>query len=238
MARIRSGTILIEPPFKNYPSLLRLAEYLVKKGVSRVVLLLEAAVVDVRYSDRVMSVAVPPLTMVVEHDSVDQREVESICQGSCRIYEVERDAWAETALIDSAMMLEFLRVLSLQPGTRLNINGIEIALFEAPSCRHPTIIETLALKYPVTGLHGDVEPWFSGKIFRIARKPGEIPLMVCVNGDLRVLALLDTSQGRTLYIKPPSTDPEYSAAVQVLLDVLAYLEKGVGVPHRSLEAFE
>lgn len=225
MGRIRSGSTLVEPPLKNYSVLIGLVDYLIKKGVDSVDLLLEATVLEVKQHGSVTSIATSPLSFIIEPGRLDYQDIRSICQDICRLHEIVRDAWAETAQVSTVLVLELLKTLTKPPGSRLELDGLVVHLFEAPSCKSLFIIETLALKYPVVGFHEFSDGRFVGELTRLVRKPEIVPLIACLDENIRLIVFLDISRGKTLQVKVPSNDLEYFFIMQALLDALAYWER-------------
>lgn len=222
MGRIKSGSILIELPLLNYPVFVKLVEYLVEMGIKTVDLLLESTVVDTEIATSTIPVAVTPFSIVVE--GLDMETVSRACREGCRFYVVVRDTWAETARVNTELMLRSLRTLLAEPGSYEIFENTRVVLVSGSVCPVPVIIETLAVKYPmVTHVEREVQN-LAEVVMKVVKDVRGIPLALCISNGVDLVGLLEMLDSkRTLYIKKPVSNLEYSICVQVLLDFLAYI---------------
>lgn len=222
MGRIKSGSILVELPLLNYPALIKLVEHLVERGIKTIDILLESTVIDTELALSTIPVAVTPFSIVIEN--LDLEATSKVCQNICRFYVVVRDAWAESARVSTELMLGFLRTLAAETGFYNVLENVRIALVSGPACTAPIIIETLAVKYPVATHAEYTVSQLSEVILKAIKDVRGIPLAFCISNGVHLMALLEVSEaGRTLYIKKPISDLEYSTCVQVMLDFLVYM---------------
>lgn len=222
MGRIRSGSILVEPPLLNYSVLVRLVELLVERGIKTVDILLESTVVDTELAMSTIPVATTPFSIVIEN--LDLETVSRVCQNICRFYVVVRDFWAESARVNTELMLNFLRTLVAGAYLYDFLKDVKLVLVDGPVCSAPIIVETLAAKYPIVvhAEHAITQP--TEVVLKAIKDVRGIPLALCILNGVHVMALLEVSNARrTLYIKRPVSDLEYFICVQVLLDFLAYI---------------
>lgn len=221
MGRLKPHSVIVEIPPYNYSMLTTLLEFLVEKGVSSVDILLEPTLVSTRLLEDVVLVAVLSPSIVVE--GVDPGVLSELCKDMCRVYTVLRDTWASLARVSTTSALELLRtVLGFEE--RHVTEGIRVEFFDGSPCPSPVIVETLAVKHPVSVYMHNQILWFSEKVSKVAKLIRGVPLVICAVEEPYVIATMESSNGeRVLHFKKPGCDAEYYAYVQVALDALAYV---------------
>ncbi|MEM4441238.1 MAG: hypothetical protein QXS14_07245 [Desulfurococcaceae archaeon] len=221
MGLIKHGSIVVELLFLHYSSLLDLLDFLARNNIENIGILLEPVLVDTLIEDRVVSVAVPQLSIVIEDVDLDLDTIRNICKGSCRPLRAVRNVWANLTKVNTALALEALRALASNVEVNIITGNLVVELFQGPECLNPLIVETLSLKYP---FKVDVSARRKSPL-RTAGVTTEIPLAVCTDElEERPIALLTTSDGkRILRLKKPKNEVEYSIYAQIILDLLVYI---------------
>ncbi|MEM4596788.1 MAG: hypothetical protein QXG54_05785 [Desulfurococcaceae archaeon] len=221
MGLIKHGSIVVELLFPHYTSLLDLLDFLAKNNLENIGILLEPVLVDTLIEDRVVSVAVPQLSIVIEDVDLDLDTIRNLCRGSCRPLRAVRNAWANLAKVNTALAVEALKVLASNAEVNIITSNLVVELFHGSECLNPLIVETMSLKYP---FKMDASTRRKSPL-RTVGITTEMPLAVCTDEpEERPIALLTTSDGeRILRLKKPRSEVEYSIYAQIMLDLLVYI---------------
>ena len=234
MPRIKPGTLVLEiPPEKYATKVLEVLELVQARGVEQVGFLLEPTVIDTEESGRTLSVAVGPLSLIME--GLNPEALSDACKfkSECRLYVSLKDCWASFAIVPTSIVIAALKTLRSVP-EEYELDEVAIKFVKQQECKNPVIIDSLSVKYPPR-VHKPLEDksWHAVRLVNTLKGLPGIPLAICIeDSEVRVTAwVLARGDKYEVHIEASRNRLEHPVYTQVLLDVLIYthLRKGTAV---------